>query len=241
MAHRKKSLGRRLASLFLLKIPLAFIALSLLWVLVLKWVPVTVTPLMVQRSIEFRKDDSFKTKKDWKPLEKISVELPRAVIASEDNRFLDHKGFDWVEIENALEEHKEGRRTRGASTISQQTAKNVFLIPSRTLVRKAFEAWFTVLIEAIWGKERIMEVYLNVAEMGKGIYGAEAAAMEFYGHGADQLTRRESCLIAACLPNPLERNAAKPSSYVSSRAGKIASLEGKLSWPDWLKSGKRNP
>ena len=138
-------------------------------------------------------------------------------------------------MKKAFDEHKnKGKKLRGASTISQQTAKNVFLFPSRSYLRKAVEAYFTVLIEWIWGKERILEVYLNVAEMGKGIYGAEAAAQELFGKSASELTRRESSLIAACLPNPIDRHADKPSNYVSKRAGQIRNLIPKIAYPDWI-------
>ncbi len=219
----------------LYKIPLALIALSVLWVLVLKWVPVWLTPLMISRSIEYRSDDRFRTQKRWRRIEQISPELAKAVIASEDNRFFIHKGFDWEEIDNAIEEHRRGGRRRGASTISQQTAKNVFLLPSKTWVRKAFEAYFTVLIELIWGKERILEVYLNVAEMGLGIYGAEAAAKAHFGVTAAKLSRQQSCLLAACLPNPIARNASNPGPYTRSRASDISNLIPKLAFPEWLR------
>lgn len=236
---RKRSFAARLSILLFIKLPLAFVALTLLWVVALKWIPVTLTPLMVQRRIEFRDDPSFHQDRKWVRLEIISPEMARAVIASEDNRFAEHNGFDKIEIKNAIEDHeKRGKRLRGASTISQQTAKNVFCIPARNMVRKAFEAYFTVLIEKIWGKERILEVYLNVMETGKGAYGAEAAAQRYFGHPASGLSRREACLIAACLPNPLKRNPARPSSYVSGRAEDIAALEPKLAYPDWI-SGKK--
>ena len=235
MSKKHTFLGRLWRLLFI-KLPLALVALSLLLAVAYKWLPVYVTPLMVQRSIEFRNDDSFHTHKTWKSYKDISPELARAVIASEDNLFADHNGFDWKAIKQAREEYDSGRRSylRGASTISQQTAKNVFLLPSRSFIRKGLEAYFTVLIEWIWGKERILEVYLNVAEMGKGIYGAEAAAKHHFGTTAAKLSRRQSCLIAACLPNPLKRNAGKPSSYVSSRASKISKLESKLKFPEWI-------
>jgi monofunctional biosynthetic peptidoglycan transglycosylase len=171
---------------------------------------------------------------DWVPLTEMSPHLKSAVIASEDQRFYSHDGFDWKEISNAIEERRSGKRKRGGSTISQQTAKNVFLFPSRSLVRKGFEAYFTVLIEFLWSKERILEVYLNVAEMGKGIYGAEAAAQEIFGKSASELTRREASLIAACLPNPIQRQAGKPSAYVSKRAGQIRALIPKISYPGWI-------
>lgn len=236
MAEKKKrSLLSRLWRFFLIKLPLFLIAVTVLWALILKWIPVYVTPLMISRSIEYRSDDTFKTSKTWKSYDKISSELARAVIASEDNRFDTHNGFDWEQINKAIEDHeKRGKRLRGASTISQQTAKNVFLIPSRSFVRKGLEAYFTVLIELMWSKERIMEVYLNVAEMGRGIYGAEAAAQNLFNKNASELTRRESCLIAACLPNPLKRNASKPTKYLNKRAADIQSLEAKLKYPDWV-------
>lgn len=231
----KISLFKRVLKLLLIKIPLIFIALSILWVLILKWVPVWVTPLMISRSIEYRNDDSFHTHKKWRSYDNISPELAKAVIASEDNLFAEHNGFDWKEMRKAIDEHKnKGKRLRGASTISQQTAKNVFLFPSRSFVRKGVEAYFTVLIELFWSKERILEVYLNVAEMGKGIYGAEAAAQEIFDKSAAVLTRREASLIAACLPNPVQRQAGKPSAYVSRRAGQIRALIPKIAYPEWI-------
>ena len=211
---KKRSFAGRLCRLLLIKIPVGVVVLSLLWVLALKWVPVWVTPLMIQRTVENWNDKTFKTHKTWVSYDRISPELAKAVIASEDNLFDSHNGFDWKSISKAINDHeKRGKRLRGASTISQQTAKNVFLLPSRSYVRKGLEAYFTVLIEFMWGKERIMEVYLNVAEMGRGIYGAEAAA---------------------CLPNPLKRNASRPSGYVNARATEIEKLEYKLAYPDYI-------
>ncbi len=236
---RRHTPAGRLWRLVLVKLPLAFVAVTVLWVVILRWVPVAVTPLMIKRSIEYRNDDKFRTHKTWVSYERISPELAKAVITSEDNLFNTHRGFDWEQINKAIEAHdKDGKRLRGASTISQQTAKNVFLLPDRSFVRKGFEAYFTVLIEFFWDKERIMEVYLNVAEMGKGIYGAEAAAEQLFHKKASELTRQESCLIAACLPAPLKRNAAAPSRYVLKRASTIRSLESKLAFPDWVEHGK---
>ena len=235
MSRKKnRTLWGRLWRLILIKLPLAFFAVTFLWVLVLGWCPVYVTPLMVQRSIQYRGDKDFHTRKTWVPYERISPEMARAVIASEDNLFDKHNGFDWKAIRQAQKEYESGRRRRGGSTISQQTAKNVFLLPHKSLIRKGFEAYFTVLIELMWDKERIMEVYLNVAEMGKGIYGVEAAAETHFGTSVAKLTRRQACLIAACLPNPMKRNAGKPSSYISKRAGDIAALEHKIGYPDWV-------
>lgn len=236
---KQEGMKKWLAKLLLIKLPLAFIAVTVLWVLMLKWVPVWVTPLMVSRSIEYRSDEDFRTNKKWRRYEKISPEMAKAVIASEDNLFAEHNGFDWKEMKKAIEDHKKkGKKLRGASTISQQTAKNVFLWPSRSFVRKAFEAYFTILIEWIWGKERILEVYLNVAEMGKGIYGAEAAAQEFFGKSASELNRREASLITACLPNPIDRHVDKPSQYVNKRAGQIRVLIPKIAYPEWIEHQK---
>ena len=230
----KRTFLGKLWRLMFVKLPLAFFALTFLWVLILKWCPVYVTPLMIQRSIEYRGDKGFHTRKTWTPYEKISPEMARAVIASEDNLFDKHNGFDWKAIRQAQKEYESGKRRRGGSTISQQTAKNVFLLPRKSMIRKGFEAYFTVLIESLWDKRRIMEVYLNVAEMGKGIYGVEAAAENHFGTSASKLTRRQACLIAACLPNPIKRDAGKPSSYISRRASDIASLESKIGYPDWV-------
>ena len=228
-----RSLSGRICR-FLLKMLTLLLLLSVFFVVLYKWVPVWVTPLMVQQSFVHAKDPDYHTRSTWKSLEHISPEMAKAVIASEDQKFLDHDGFDREEIKNALEERRKGTRDRGASTISQQTAKNVFCWPSRTWFRKGVEAYFTFLIEKIWGKERILEVYLNVAEMGTGIYGAEAAAQAHFGHSADKLTRREACQIAACLPEPRKRNAGRPSNYVSRRAGEISRQIGNLAFPDWI-------
>ena len=164
-------------------------------------------------------------------MEKISPNLAKAVIASEDARFFSHNGFDWIEIDKALDAHRKGKRLRGASTISQQTAKNVFLFPGRSWVRKGFEVYFTFLIETFWGKERILEVYLNVAEMGRGIYGAEAAAEHLFCTRAAKLSSRQASLIAACLPNPLVRKANAPSAGVRKRAADIRAMMGTVALP----------
>lgn len=231
---KRRSLLSRLLRLVFIWIPAAFIVLTLLWVLLLKWVPPVVTPLMLHRAVEYRSDKNFHTQYKWVKYGKISPEMARAVVASEDNLFFEHDGFDRKAIEQAMKENRQGRRLRGASTISQQTAKNVFCSPRRTWLRKGLEAYFTVLIELIWGKRRIMEVYLNVAEMGKGIYGVQAAATAYWGKAASQLTRGQACLLAACLPSPLRRSPVKPGSYTARRAADIASLESKLIYPDWI-------
>lgn len=224
---------KRFLRYILIYIPISLILLSIIWVVLLKWVPVYYTPLMAIRSIEYRKDPDFKSTKNWKSLDEISNKMVYAVIASEDNRFEEHNGFDFIEIKNAINDSKKGKRLRGASTISQQTAKNVFLFPGRSWIRKGLECYFTLLIEWIWGKERIMEVYLNVAETGKGLYGVEAAAQKYFKKSASKLNSYESSLIAASLPNPLKRNPAKPTNYMIKRASQIRSLMNKIALPEW--------
>ncbi len=164
----------------------------------------------------------------WVPLEEISPKLVQAVVASEDNLFIEHPGFDFKQIKKAMEENKSRKRPRGASTISQQTAKNVFLWPESSLVRKGFEVYFTVLIELIWGKERIMEVYLNSIEMGDGIYGAESVARLHFKKSARKLTSSNCATIAATLPNPRRFNSAQPSPYIERRRSQIINLMGKI-------------
>jgi len=229
----KNRIGGFLKYLFIY-IPLTFFLVSILSVVALKWVPVYCTPLMMIKGIEHIGDKNYTTFKKWVPIEKISPNIQLAVMASEDNLFLEHHGFDWKAIDKVIKMNKRSKRLRGASTISQQTAKNVFLVPSRTWVRKGFEAYFTTCIELIWGKKRIMEVYLNVAEMGNGMFGAEAAANHMFNKTAQKLTARESSLIAACLPNPVKRKASNPSGYVSARAGRIQSLMYMMERPWWL-------
>ncbi len=189
-----------------------FFTSTILAVVILKYMPVYVTPLMLIRAVEQMSDGQPPTiNHHWVPLEQIDHDLPQAVMASEDNLFLKHKGFDLEQIQKAQIEAMEGKRQRGASTISQQTARNVFLWQQRSWLRKGLEAYFTFLIEAIWGKERIMEVYLNSIEMGKGIYGAEAVARINFDTTPDKLTKDQCAYIAVSLPNPLERDSAHPS------------------------------
>lgn len=205
----------------LLKIVLWFVVLSVLSVLFFRWVPVPFTPLMVSRSFEYSGDDKFDTQHDWVPLEEISPNLQKAVIASEDATFLSHHGFDFSAMYKAYKNNNKGKRIKGGSTISQQTAKNVFLWQGRSYVRKVFEAYFTMLIELLWSKQRIMEVYLNSIEMGKGVYGAQAAAQHWYGKDAANLTKREAAGIAAILPNPLKYKAVNSTNYINRKKGRI--------------------
>ena len=201
------------------RIVLFFLIASLLSVIIFRFVPIPFTPLMVVRAAEqLIEGKDIILKKDWKSLEEISPHLPLAVMASEDQLFLEHFGFDFKSMQKAFENNsKKSKRIKGASTISQQVAKNVFLWQGRSYFRKALEAYFTLLIEIFWSKERIMEVYLNVAEMGNGIYGAEACTRKYFFKSAQSLTRPQSALIAAVLPNPRRWNPAKPTGYINQR------------------------
>jgi monofunctional biosynthetic peptidoglycan transglycosylase len=209
---------------------LGFLLLTTAEVLVLRWLPVPRTILMTMRNKEFKNDADYRFQQIWVPLSDIAPHVAKAVIASEDNLFYQHKGFDWKEINIAMEQNKQGKRLRGASTISQQVAKNVFLWPDRSWLRKGLEAYYTVLIELFWSKDRIMEVYLNVAEMGKGIFGIEAAAQAYFKKTALQLSIGEAALIAAALPSPLKRNPAKPGTYMQTRKKQIITLIEKLGY-----------
>ena len=197
---------------------IAFFGTSILAVVIYRWLPVPCSPLMFIRcGQQLKAGESLKLKHQWVPLDSISKDLPLAVWSSEDQNFLTHNGFDFDQIKVAVQDKMEGKRERGASTISQQTAKNVFLWPSHSWVRKGLEVYFTVLIETIWSKQRIMEVYLNTIEMGDGIYGAEAVALEHFGCRAKELTRNQCAMIAVSLPNPIRMNSASPSAYMYRR------------------------
>lgn len=201
------------------KIILWFFALSIGFTIIYRFIPVPITPLMVIRLYEQAVDEKKELRlyKDWVSMNHISKNMPQAVVAAEDQKFMDHNGFDWEAMKKAWENNKKGKRIKGASTISQQTAKNVFLWPGRNLIRKGLEAYFTFLIETIWSKERIMEVYLNVIEMGEGVYGIEAAAQTNFKKSAAKLNRNESALIAAVLPNPRRWSPARPTPYIQGR------------------------
>ncbi|MCB0409451.1 MAG: monofunctional biosynthetic peptidoglycan transglycosylase [Flavobacteriales bacterium] len=206
---------------FLWKVSLWFLAISICLVILFRWVPIYFTPLMVIRCVEQKMDGKeMKLDKTWKPLEEISPSLQLAVVCSEDQNFLKHHGFDFGAIKKAMKHNEKSKRKRGASTISQQTAKNVFLWPGRSWIRKGFEVYFTFLIELFWSKERIMEVYLNVIEMGDGIYGAEAASQAYFKKSAHKISKQQAATISSVLPNPIQYNAKKPSSY----------LQGRINW-----------
>jgi monofunctional glycosyltransferase len=190
------------------------LVVSILWVLLLGIVDPPVTWVMAGQAGEQKE-----FRRSWRDLDEISREMPLAVMAAEDQKFMDHLGFDLDAISKAMDinTHRNGRRVKGASTISQQTAKNVFCWPDRSFVRKGVEAWFTLLIELCWTKERILEVYLNVAETGKGCFGVEAASQRCFGRSAASLSRAQTALIAAVLPSPRHFDCARPSTYVVRR------------------------
>ena len=213
-----------------------FFAISILSVIIFRFVPIPVTPLMLIRCVEQKWDGKeMKLKKDWVSLDKISSAMPLAVIAAEDQKFEEHFGFDLEAIRKAENYNKkhQGKRMKGASTISQQTAKNVFLWQGRNWIRKGFEVYFTFLIEIFWSKQRIMEVYLNVIEMGNGIYGVEAAAQEYFHKPASKLSVREASLIAAILPSPLKWSPVKPNARVQKKAGRIMHFISRLKSEDF--------
>lgn len=203
---------------FFLKVILWFLAIPIIGVVLFKWVPVPATPLMFIRSYEqWKEDKPIVWKHDWVSIDEISDYLELAVVCTEDQNFIKHNGFDMGAIEKAMESNKKGKKTRGASTISQQTAKNVFLWPGRSWVRKGLEAYVTFLIELIWSKERIMEVYLNSIEMGNGIYGAEAASLHWFKKPAIKLNKSEAAAIAVILPNPRKYRANPATAYIARR------------------------
>ena len=206
---------------FLWKTFLWFNIISLALVLLFKFVPVPFTPLMITRAVEQKLNGKdMVCSHDWVPLENISMNLQKAVVASEDGLFLRHNGFDFSAMNKAFKGNLKGKKLKGGSTISQQTAKNIFLWQGRSYIRKVFEAYYTVLIELIWGKKRIMEVYLNSIEMGDGVYGAEAASRHWFHKSADNLTKYEAASIAAILPNPRKYKAIGSSGYVERRKNK---------------------
>jgi monofunctional biosynthetic peptidoglycan transglycosylase len=214
-APRKRGRMRRVLRLIMRAVGL-FLLISVFWTALYAWLPVPLTPLMVIRLVQ---GQGFS--KDWVSYDEISPNLPRAAIAAEDSGYCAHYGFEWEAIQKAWNRNAKSKRIRGGSTISNQTAKNAFLWPDRTYIRKGLEYYFTGLIELMWGKKRILEVYLNVVEFGPGIYGAEAAAQTYFKKPASALTRREAALLVAVLPSPLKWSVAKPGPYVQSRTSTI--------------------
>jgi monofunctional glycosyltransferase len=218
---------------FLLMTVLYFLSVSLFFVILFRFIPVPFTPLMVIRFAEQITDEKkdVRCKMDWISYEEMSPAAPLAVMAAEDQKFEEHFGFDLDAIRKAekYNDRHKGKKKKGASTISQQTAKNVFLWPARSWIRKGFEVYFTFLIEIFWTKTRIMEVYLNVIEMGDGIYGIEAASQFYFHKPAKRLSVKEASLIAAVLPNPRKWNPVKPTSFISRKSGRIMHFMANLS------------
>ncbi|MBL4707236.1 MAG: monofunctional biosynthetic peptidoglycan transglycosylase [Flavobacteriales bacterium] len=196
------------------KLLVTLVVFSVIWVLVYKYVNPPISGMMFYK---WMSEENYTIKKEWKSLEAITPSLPLAIISAEDQKFLRHNGFDVDAIQKAIQQNKNSGRKRGASTISQQVAKNVFLFPTRSYLRKGLEVYFTSLIELIWGKRRIMEVYVNVVELGEGVYGVEAAAQSYFKKSANQLTKQEAALMATVLPNPLLFRLGKPSAYMVKR------------------------
>ncbi|HEY8156531.1 MAG TPA: monofunctional biosynthetic peptidoglycan transglycosylase [Myxococcota bacterium] len=230
---RRSSLKRRVATLAA-QVALGILIATAVPVIVLRWVPPLTSSIMLQREIRARVtgERGFVLRHHWVPLRQISPDLAIAVVAAEDQKFPLHSGFDWGSIGDVISEGDE--RPRGASTLTQQVAKNLFLWPGRSLVRKGLEAWFTVLLETLWPKRRILEVYLNVAEFGPGVYGAGAASERFFGKPAASLDRREAALLAAVLPSPRRLRAADPSAYVERRAAWIERSVARLGGRSYL-------
>ncbi|MES2764970.1 MAG: monofunctional biosynthetic peptidoglycan transglycosylase [Bacteroidota bacterium] len=219
---------------WLFKIGVSLIVFSVVLTAVYTVIAPPLTPLMLIRVVEGAIDAKpVGITKDWESYDNISPHIFRAVIAAEDGKFLKHEGFDWKAIENARKrnERLKGKKVYGASTISMQTAKNGFLWPGRSYIRKAIEAYFTVLIEALWGKKRILEVYVNIIEWGPGIYGVEAASQTYFGKPAKNLTGKEAALLAAVLPNPRRWSPAKPTAYINKRRSFIQARMAGIALP----------
>lgn len=204
---------------------LFFFGSTILTAIIYAFVPVPLTPYMVSRALTIK---DYKINKTWVPIEKISPQLILAVIAAEDQLFLDHHGFDFKAIRKAISNNSKGKRVKGASTISQQTAKNVFLWPARSWIRKGMEVYFTTLIELFWSKKRTIEVYLNVVEMGKGIYGAQAASKHYFLKDVSKMNAYEAAMLAAILPSPIKYNLNHPDHYIFERQDWILEYMFKL-------------
>ncbi len=232
--------ARRLVRWIFLWLPLWFLLITCGQVLVLRWIPPVTSAFMIDRQLEALAagDWKFRISYRWRDSSRISPNLPIALVAAEDQTFPTHHGFDFKAIDKALTSNKRGRKVRGASTISQQVAKNLFLWSGRSYLRKGLEAWYTVLIEFMWPKQRILEVYANVAEFGDGVYGAEAAAQAFFNKPAARLSAGESARLAAVLPSPRRYSARNPGPYVQRRARWIERQVRHLGGPGYLESSR---
>lgn len=229
MISRKKSSRWRAVRLVLLAIPLGYLILSIGLVGLLRYIAPPASMLMVERRVEsWQTGQKYSSHYEWVGLDRIARPMALAVIASEDQNFMTHHGFDWNAIQRAMDYDENGKKLRGASTISQQTAKNLFLWPERDWIRKGFEAYFTVLLETFWNKRRIIETYLNIVEFGDGIYGVEAASEHYFHKPAARLTAEEAALLAAVLPNPHRYKPNAPGPYIRSRQQWILQQMGHL-------------
>lgn len=225
---RRKKFGKLVAHLFLY-----FIMITAGWVVLLRFINPPVTWLMLQRGFERKLEGkAWKLEKEWVRYDDLSENLRRAVVTAEDAHFMVHAGFDIKAIREAYKKNQTGSLIRGGSTISQQTAKNVFLWPGRSWLRKGFESYFTVLIELFWGKRRILEVYLNVIEMGDGIYGAQAATTTYFNKPARALTKQQAALLVAVLPNPRRWSPTKPTAFINRKANTIVRYMGHSNIPE---------
>ncbi|WP_242928259.1 monofunctional biosynthetic peptidoglycan transglycosylase [Pontibacter vulgaris] len=235
---KKKRLGLRQIKLLFIKLVLSLFLLSIAWVTLYKWVapPVTLHMLLRRAEAGTAGKENPEIRYQYVPLEEMSEQLPLAVVTSEDQLFLQHNGFDFEAIWDAFQRNQDSKKIRGGSTISQQVAKNVFLWHGRSYLRKAVEAYFTALIEIIWGKQRILEVYLNIAEMGDGVFGVEAASRKYFHSSAKNAGRKQAALLAAVLPNPIKYKANNPSGYVLRRRSRISRAMGRLGGINYIKS-----
>lgn len=222
---------------WLIALPLLFLSLTVVQVASLRFIDPPVSAFMVSRQLEAWGDGdwSFRIAYDWRDLDEMSPHVPLAMVASEDQNFAEHFGFDIKAIEKARKNNARGRKVRGGSTISQQTAKNLFLWSGRSWVRKGIEAWYTLLIEAMWPKHRIIEVYANIAEFGDGVYGAQAAARTYFHKDASRLSAAEAARMAAVLPSPRRYSITRPGPYVQRRTNAIQRQMRNIGGSDYLK------
>lgn len=227
---------RRWWRILFLWLPFWFVLVTAGQVLLLRWIDPPTSAFMLDRRLDalVAREKGFRLDYRWRDWGRISSTLPISLVAAEDQKFPDHNGFDFQAIDKALASNKRGRKVRGASTISQQVAKNLFLWSGRSYLRKGLEAWYTVLVETLWPKRRILEVYANIAEFGDGVYGAEAAAQRFFGKPASALTAAESARLAAVLPSPRRYSAKNPGPYVQRRARWIQRQVGRLGGASYI-------
>lgn len=237
MGKTTKAISKKLGQLrdFLVKVAVLAFQVSMFFIIVYRVVPVPITPLPVVRLFEqMFGDDPVRLRKDWESIESLGKNICLASVTSEDPKFFQHYGFDFEQIVESLKKSfDKGKRPRGASTITQQTAKNLFFTPTRSWLRKGLEVYVTVCLELFWTKKRILEVYLNIIEMGKGVYGAEAAAMFYFNKSSSKLTASEAAAIAACYPNPRRWNAARPSRYIRKKQALITRYMYKIGPLPW--------